>query len=213
MKKDYLILAAAVMLLFGISGCQQSSDAAAWRASSQAAEETKRDSGQETVSSIIMKEETRAETKSRSQAPHGSSGGFVEETNNFLAESEETEPELETEPQTEPQTETQPSTEASESESSSPETESQETVESTNPIEESTSSLPDILAGTAVSYQPGDRELTGPMLSEPKVVIPEGYLSVRWFQDEMHTIEIQFPYVLTDQSRKEGIRLYPLYVK
>ncbi|MCD8082352.1 MAG: hypothetical protein LUE86_02205 [Clostridiales bacterium] len=77
--------------------------------------------------------------------------------------------------------------------------------------EESTSATSRTLPGSAVSYAKGSAELSGPVLLEPSVEIPDGYDGVRWYSDELHTIQIRFPFVITSEARQNGIDLYPVY--
>lgn len=69
------------------------------------------------------------------------------------------------------------------------------------------------LSGAPVRYDSGCAELTGPYLVQPSVPSKDGYTGIRWFADEEHTAEIQFPLVITDSMRKNGITLYPVYAR
>lgn len=68
------------------------------------------------------------------------------------------------------------------------------------------------LKGETIHYGPDSPELTGPYLTEPIMHPQSPYTRIRWFMDEGCQAQVQFPLVLTDEIRKTGITLYPVFI-
>lgn len=92
----------------------------------------------------------------------------------------------------------------------------QEAEISNNTAEETESAAqevsPEPLKGETIHYGPDSPELTGPYLTEPIMHPQSPYTRIRWFTDEECQAQIQFPFVLTDEIRKTGITLYPVFL-
>lgn len=90
------------------------------------------------------------------------------------------------------------------------ENENDETVETEDSDEDN---IVERLNGNTVTYKSTDPEMTGPFLTEPQMLIPDGFSKILWYADNSHTVEIQFPYIITDEMLKSGVELFPVYVK